>query len=164
MITNLRALGTPENVQATSELIANTPLGAVTIRPHASLLTRRRHLVIRTAIFILSFGLAILWGLGWLIFAVVVIIHYLRSRPAEILVGHADGLSVIEIKRNSISLGRTWPAGTPSTLTLRRDEPDVTLEIQGWTALASGLDVILLEEVARSGGSEILRLVDRPRR
>ena len=87
--------------------------------------------------------------------------HHFLSRSRQALVATRNGLHLVIASARRAGAVAEWPGHLGAELVLRPGEPDVTVVIDGWRGIASGLDIDALEATVRAAGGEPLRIVDR---
>ncbi len=127
----------------------------------------RRIMIVRIAAFSLGAGLAIAWGIGWLLIVAAVVAHQLLFNVHRLLAATDTGLVLADISfRRAVVVAR-WSSGSDATLVLRTDSPRVEVSVEPpldasgvgepWTGNVNGTDLDRFEGTIRAAGGEPLR-------
>ena len=122
---------------------------------------QRGALAVRAALFGSGFILGATVGLGWVVLSFGAVGHHFLSRSRQALVATRNSLHLVIAAARRAGAVAEWPGHLGAELVLRPGEPDVTVVIDGWRGIASGLDIEALEATVRAAGGEPLRIVDR---
>ena len=127
----------------------------------------RRIMIVRIAAFSLGAGLAIAWGIGWLLIVAAAVAHQLLFNVHRLLAATDAGLVLADISfRRAVVVAR-WSSGSDATLVLRTDSPRVEVSVEPpldasgvgepWTGHVNGTDLDRFEGTIRAAGGEPLR-------
>lgn len=140
---------------------------AVVVTDAETARAHRRIMIVRVAAFALGAGLAIAWGIGWLVIVAAVVAHQLLFNVQRLLAATSDGLVLADIGFRRAVIVARWNTGTDATLVLRTSSPrvevsvDPPLDDQGvgepWTGHVNGTDLDRFEGTIRAAGGEPLR-------
>ena len=132
----------------------------VAISDPALVSVQRKELLARSAICALGFVLAASWGtLLPLVLSVVAGWDHVARRRRSVLVATATGLHLVAIRGQRASLTNKWGADVEARLVLQPDNPEVPLELPGWTGVLHGADIDRAERPVRDSGGETVRVI-----
>ena len=147
--------------------IGSTVRSAVVVTDVATARAHRRIMIIRIAGFALGAGLALAWGIGWLLIVAAVVAHQLLFNVHRLLAATDEGLVLADISFRRADVVARWAAGADATLVLRTNSPRVEVTVEPplddlgvgepWTGHVSGTDLDSFETTIRTAGGEPLR-------
>lgn len=154
-------LASPRRVQLTAEAVGEPLLAGAEVTSDQFRRSQRLAFSVRAIVFATGFGVALTFGLGWVLLAAGAVAHHFLYRTRQALIAVDHRLCLVTSGTRSTHLQHEWQSRIEAEITLRPGNPDISVTIGDWTAQASGLDLEHLEAAVRAAGGEPLRVIDR---